>query len=118
MGPMLDTRQDTDLPIQTEAHWPDDAALIYGTDGSVCSLTAVTVAGLNSTPKLSWTFLLVICLQALKVLYKHSHKPARQEGQGEPYGDIAVSLGGRSAASLAATYLTSAGCVELSGGSG
>jgi len=93
------------------------AVLIYGTDGSVCSLVA-TVAGLNSTPVLIWAFVFVICLQALKVSYKRSVNQRDKKGKVSRMRRMAVSFGGRSAASLAATYSALVGYVKLSGGSG
>jgi hypothetical protein len=74
--------------------------------------------GLNSTPELSWMFLLVICLQALKFSYEHSVSARDKKGMVSRMSGMSVSLGGRSAASLAAAYSTFVGCVELSGGSG
>ena len=89
----------------------------YGTDVSVCSLTA-SVAGLNSTPALTCTFILVICLQALKVSYKHCVNQRDRKGKVSRMRSMAVSVGSRSAASLAATFSALVGYVELSGGSG
>ena len=91
--------------------------MIYGTDGSACSLIAI-VAGLNSTPVLIWTFVFVICLQALKVSYKSSVNERDKKGKVSRMRRMAVSFGGRSAASLAATYSALVGYVKLSGGSG
>lgn len=88
-----------------------------GTDRSIMPLL-LWDAGLNSTPELSLMFLLVICLQALKVSYEHSVNARDKKGMVSRMGGISVSLGGRSAASLAAAYSTFVGCVELSGGSG
>ncbi len=92
--------------------------MIYGTDGSVCSWTAITVVGLNSTPVLIWAFVSVICLQALKVSYKRSINQRDKKGKVSRMRRMAVSFGGRSAASLAATYSALAGYVKLGGGSG
>jgi len=61
---------------------------------------------------------LVICLQALRVSYKHSIHERDKKGKVSGMRGMAVSLGGRSAASLAATYSALVGYFELSGGSG
>jgi hypothetical protein len=86
--------------------------LIYGTNGSFCSF----VAGLNSTPVLIWAFVFVICLQALKVSDKRSVNQRDKKGKVSRMRRMAVSSGGRSAASLAATYSALVGYVKLSGG--
>jgi hypothetical protein len=67
---------------------------------------------------LIWAFVFVICLQALKVSYKRSVNQRDKEGKVRRMRHIAVSFGGWSAASLAATYSALAGYVKLSGGSG
>ena len=77
-----------------------------------------SVAWLNSTPVLIWTFVFVICLQALKVSYKRSNNQRDKKGKVSRMKCMAVSFGGRSAASLAATYSALAGDLKLSGGSG
>ncbi len=75
-------------------------------------------AGLNSTPELTWTFILVICLQALKVSYKHSITQRDRKGKVSRMRSMAVSVGSRSAAALAVTFSAFAGQVALSGESG
>lgn len=62
--------------------------------------------------------ILVICLQALKVSYKHSITERDKKGKVSRMGGMSVSLGGRSAAYLDVTYSAYVGCVELGGGSG
>ncbi len=91
--------------------------MIYGTDGSFCS-SVTAVAGLNSTPVLIWTFVFIICFQALKVSYKRSVSQRDKKGKVSRMRRMAVSVGGRWAASLAVTYSALAGYLKLSGGSG
>jgi hypothetical protein len=71
---------------------------------------------LNSTPELTWMFLLVRCSLALKVSYEHSVNDRDKKGAVRRMNGMPVSLGGRSASSLAAAYSTFVGCVELNGG--
>ena len=92
------------------------APLIYGTDEGTCPLSK-DVAGLNSTPVLICVSMLVICLQALKVSYKRSANQRDKKGKVSRMGSVMVSIGGRSAASLAATYSALVGYVGVSGGS-
>jgi hypothetical protein len=89
----------------------------YGTDESMRPLS-VEHAGLNSTPELTWTFILVICLQALKVSYKHSTIQRDKKGAVSRMRSMAVSVGSRSAAALAVTFSALAAHVTLSGESG
>jgi len=49
-------------------------------------------AGLNSTPELTWTFILVICLQALKVSYKHSITQRDTKGKVSRMRSMAVRV--------------------------
>jgi hypothetical protein len=77
-----------------------------------------THAGLNSTPELTWTFILVICLQALKVSYKRSITKRDRKGKVSRMRSMAVSVGSRSAAALAVTFSAFVGQVALSGESG
>jgi hypothetical protein len=67
---------------------------------------------------LIWAFVFIICLQALNVSYKHSGDHRDKKGKVSRMKSVAVSLGGRSAASLAATYSALAEYLRLSGGSG
>jgi hypothetical protein len=83
-----------------------------------CVRCAPGHAGLNSTPELTWAFILVICLQALKISYKHSITQRDMNGKVSRMRSIAVSVGSRSAAALAVTSSAFAGQVELSRESG
>ena len=56
---------------------------------------------------LIWAFVFVICLQALKVSYKRSVNQRDKKGKVRRMRHMAVSFGGRSAASLAASWQTS-----------
>ena len=60
----------------------------------------------------------VICMQALKVSYERSVNQRDKKGKVSRMRKVAVSIGGRSAASLAATYSALVGYVGVSGGSG
>jgi hypothetical protein len=62
--------------------------------------------------------ILVICLQALKVSYKHSITERDKKGKVSRLNGMSVSLGGRSGAYLAATYAAFVGYAEFGGGSG
>lgn len=73
---------------------------------------------MNSTPELTWTFVLIICLQALNVSYKHSNTQRDKKGKVSRMRSMAVSVGSRSAAALAVTFSAFAGQVALSGESG
>jgi hypothetical protein len=67
---------------------------------------------------LIWVSMFVICSQALKVSYKRSVNQRDKKGKVSRMRCVAVSFGGRSAASLATTYSALVGYVGLSGGSG
>jgi len=73
---------------------------------------------LNSTPVLTCVSMFVICLQALNVSYKRSVNRRDKKGKVSRMRSVTVSVGGRSAASLVATYSALVGYVGLSGGSG
>jgi hypothetical protein len=91
--------------------------MIRGTDEGTC-LVGDSVAGLNSTPVLICVSMFIICMQALKVSYKRSVNQRDKKGKVSCMRKVAVSIGGRSAASLAATYSALVGYVGVSGGSG
>jgi hypothetical protein len=74
--------------------------------------------GLNSIPVLIPTFVLVICLQVLKVSHKRSTDQRDKKGKVSRMKAMTVSFGGRSAGSLASTYSTFVSYLVLSGGSG
>lgn len=73
------------------------------------------LAELNSTPVLVGAFILITCLQTLRLSYKWS--VAQRDTKGK-VRRMEVSIGGRLAASLAATYSILVGNVKRSGGSG
>jgi len=107
------------LPIGRPAPAFTRQACRRGPRNRLKSLPAISGAGgLNSTPVLIFAFIFVICLQVLKISYKRSDNQRDKKGKVGYMRCIAVNFGGRSAASLAATYSALAGYLKLSGGSG
>jgi hypothetical protein len=64
------------------------------------------------------TFIVIVCLEALRVSYRRFVIQRDKKGKVGRMRRMKVGIGGRSAASLAVTYSALAECLKLSGGSG